>query len=153
MIAKFVLQRGNIAGISNATEEKAAGTMLSERENKTFVSRGKKKLLLIDPIDCLLLLSFYDSLLKGVEVKPRSIAEGSIEKSQDDSPSATAVNLHKEPTLQEENCEKVTGDAIFKDDIESSVEDRQLSVLMFSEGINVQPCYEDMRLSLMKASG
>lgn len=72
-----------------------------------------------------------------MKVKPKSTAEGPPEKSQDDLPSAeskptsTAVNLHKEPSLKEGNCEKVTGD----------------------EGINVQPCCEDMRLSRIKASG
>lgn len=63
-------------------------------------------------------------------------------------PMPTALRLSKEPTLEEEN---VTGDTIAKDDMKSSAEDKELSILTSSEGANVQPCCED--INLMKTPG
>ncbi|MCI4392707.1 hypothetical protein PGIGA_G00148940 [Pangasianodon gigas] len=124
----------NLAGISNTTDEKSVDRMSSIRGNKTSVSRGK-------------------------EVKPKSIAEESPKMSQSDSeptdskPVSAALHLSKEPKLEEENSENVTGDTTIKDDMESSAEDKELSILTSNEGENVQPSCDDMNFSLMKTSG
>lgn len=68
-------------------------------------------------------------------------------------PVSTALHLSKEDKFKEENSENVTGETTNKVDMESSVEDKELSILMSSEGANVQPSCEDMRFSLMKTSG
>ncbi|XP_034155230.2 transcription factor TFIIIB component B'' homolog isoform X1 [Pangasianodon hypophthalmus] len=123
----------NLAGMSNTTDEKSLDRM-SSRGNQTSVSRGK-------------------------EVKPKSIAEESPKMSQSDSepteskPVSAALHLSKEPKLEEENSENVTGDATIKDDMESSAEDKELSILTSNEGENVRPSCEDMNFSLMKTSG
>ncbi|MCJ8746931.1 hypothetical protein PDJAM_G00147480 [Pangasius djambal] len=123
----------NLAGISNTTDEKS-DRMSSIRGNKTSVSRGK-------------------------EVKPKSIAEESPKMSQSDSeptesePVSAALHLLKDPKLEEENSENATGDITIKDDMESSAEDKELTVLTSSEGENAQPSCEDMSFNLMKTSG
>lgn len=68
-------------------------------------------------------------------------------------PTSTALNLSREPKLEEKNCKNVTGNTTIKDDVESSAKDKDLSVLISSEGANVEPCCEDMHFSLMKTSG
>lgn len=60
--------------------------------------------------------------------------------------------LSKELKLEEEKSENVTGDTTIKDDMESSIEDKESSVLTSSEGANEQPSCEDM-CSSVKTSG
>lgn len=94
-------------------------------------------------------------MLKGKEVKPKSVAEKSPKMSQcglehtESNPISAALHLSKEGKFKEENCENVTN----KEDLESSVEDKESSILTSSEGADVQLSSEDVRFSLMKTSG
>lgn len=98
-------------------------------------------------------------MLKGKEVKPKSVAEKSPKMSQcglehtESNPISAALHLSKEGKFKEENCENVTGDTTNKEDLESSVEDKESSILTSSEGADVQPSSEDVHFSLMKTSG
>ncbi|XP_046698203.1 uncharacterized protein LOC124380927 [Silurus meridionalis] len=124
---------GNLASISNTTDEKSVESISSIEGNMTSVSKGK-------------------------ELKPKSTAEESPKMSQGDldlesKHISSALQLCRNPKLEEESRGNIPGHTIIKDDMKSSAEDKELSMAMPNEGAIVQPCCEDRRYSLMKASG
>lgn len=55
------------------------------------------------------------------------MSQGELE-STDSKPISTAVHPSKEPTLEKENSENIPGDTVIKDDMESSAEDKELTI-------------------------